>query len=152
VPEDLQEDVSTLLEILEDVTDAKLRSYLEEAVDCLRVGARRAFVLMAWQGAMNQIREAVAGRDLADVNAELRTIDSKARTITRPSDFDYVKESSMLLLGQRLGIFDKGQKDELGKALDLRNKCGHPGDYRVGPKKVSAFLEDLVNLVFSGPL
>lgn len=149
VPEDLQEDVSTLLGILANVTDSQIQSYLEEAVDCLRVGARRAFVIMVWQAAIYQIRQAISKLVLKTVNDELGVLDPKAREIRRESDFDYVKESVVLLLGQRMALFDKGQTDELTKALDLRNKCGHPGNYRVGAKKASAMLEDLVSIVFS---
>jgi hypothetical protein len=34
------------------------------------------------------------------------------------------------------------------QALDLRNQCGHPSNYRPGHKKVSAFIEDLIGIVF----
>jgi len=48
-----------------------------------------------------------------------------------------------------LFVLDKNEKDILEEALNLRNKCGHPGKYKLGPKKVSSFIEDIVNIVFS---
>ena len=65
------------------------------------------------------------------------------------SDFAYIKESIQLLAARELGILDKSEKDTLEEALDLRNRCGHPSKYRPGVKKVSAFMEDMVSIVFA---
>jgi len=35
------------------------------------------------------------------------------------------------------------------EALDLRNRCGHPTNYRPGVKRVSSFIEDVVGIVLS---
>jgi hypothetical protein len=55
----------------------------------------------------------------------------------------------MLLAAKELGILDKPQKDTLEEALNLRNRCGHPGKYRPGIKKASSFIEDTISIVFS---
>jgi hypothetical protein len=54
-----------------------------------------------------------------------------------------------LLAAKDLGQLDKNQKDTLEEALDLRNRCGHPGKYKPGVKKVSSYIEDIVSIVFS---
>jgi len=64
-------------------------------------------------------------------------------------DFVHVKDSTTLLAAKDLGILDKNQKDTLTEALNLRNRCGHPGKYRPGVKKVSAFVEDVTSIVFA---
>ncbi len=53
-----------------------------------------------------------------------------------------------MLSAQELGLYDKNQRAVLEDCLNLRNKCGHPGKYKVGPKKVSSFIEDLIGIVF----
>ena len=63
--------------------------------------------------------------------------------------FSYIKDRITLLAAQSLGVLDKNQKDTLIEALDLRNRCGHPGKYRPGVKKVSAFVEDITSIVFA---
>ena len=47
-----------------------------------------------------------------------------------------------------LGEFDKNEKDTIEEALNLRNRCGHPGKYRPGIKKASSFIEDIISVVF----
>jgi hypothetical protein len=47
-----------------------------------------------------------------------------------------------------LAVVDKTQKHRLQKALDLRNSCGHSSKYSVGEKKVSAFIEDVVGIIW----
>lgn len=62
--------------------------------------------------------------------------------------FAYIKNRITLLGAMELGIVDKNQKDILIENLNLRNKCGHPGKYKPGPKKASSFIEDIVSIVF----
>ena len=64
-------------------------------------------------------------------------------------DFAYVKDIVVLLAAKDLGILDKHEKDTLEEALNLRNRCGHPGKYRPGIKKVSAALEDMASIAFA---
>jgi hypothetical protein len=75
--------------------------------------------------------------------------DQKARPIKSLDDFAYVKDAIILLAAKDLGVLDKPQKDTLAEALDLRNRCGHPGKYRPGPKKVTAFVEDITSVLFA---
>ena len=74
--------------------------------------------------------------------------DPKAKPIKKVDDLVLVKESVLLLSLQELGLVDKNQRSVLEDCLNLRNKCGHPGKYKVGEKKVSSFIEDLVGIVF----
>jgi hypothetical protein len=48
-----------------------------------------------------------------------------------------------------IGILDKNEEAALVASLDLRNGCGHPTKYEPGPKKVSAFIEDVRRIVFA---
>ena len=68
--------------------------------------------------------------------------------MTTIDDFGWVKDRTFLDACPDLGVLDKGQKTTLVGALDLRNNCGHPTRYRPGVKKVSAYIEDVVSVVF----
>jgi hypothetical protein len=83
------------------------------------------------------------------VTSAVQRLDSKARAVKSIDDFAYVKDATMLLAAKDLGIVDKNEKDTLTEALNLRNRCGHPGKYRPGVKKVSAFVEDVTSIVFT---
>ena len=74
--------------------------------------------------------------------------DPRAKIVKNLDDLVLIKESTLLLVAQELGLFDKNQRSVLEDCLNLRNKCGHPGKYKIGPKKASSFIEDAVGILF----
>lgn len=64
-------------------------------------------------------------------------------------DFAHLRDSTLLIVCQDLGIISKSERKMLDAALDLRNNCRHPNNYNPGIKKVSAFIEDVVGIVFA---
>lgn len=142
-----QEDVGTLTTLAQSVKDETVREYVEEAIKCLQVGARRAAVVFLWTGAVHQIREDVWEQGKKLIEESLQKRNPKAR-FRRKDDFSFVKDSVLLELTGDFSIFDKSERKRLTEALDLRNDCGHPVKYRPGEKKVSSFIEDLLQIVF----
>lgn len=145
---EIEHDVSALDNIADNVSDPSVAAYIREALKCLSVGALRATVVFLWAGAARKIQHDMANKGSSNVFAAIQKHDSKARHFGGMDDFAYVKEGVQLLAAQSLGLFDKNQRSVLEDALDLRNKCAHPGKYSPGAKKVSAFVEDVVNVVF----
>jgi hypothetical protein len=148
VEAEVNHDVTTLQSIATALKDPLIREYVLEALKCLNADALRAAVVFLWTGAIRVLQEkalAVGGRSL---NAAVSKHDPKARPITKIEDFAYLKDSVSLLALQELGIIDKGEKGTLEEALNLRNRCGHPTNYKPGVKKVSSFVEDVVGIVF----
>ena len=146
---ELEHDVSSLMLLVKRLPDADVRSYIEEAVTCLRVGALRACVVFLWSGAIRTIQQKLLDRGALALNAAVAKHDAKARAVAKLDDFAYVKDNVTLLAAQDLGVIDKTQKTILGQGLDLRNACGHPSQYTLGPKKASSFIEDVVGIVFA---
>lgn len=142
-------DTSKLEVVINSISDENIADYIQEAVNCLSINALRAAVVFVWAGAVRSIQEKVLAKGLKTVNDVLLKRDKNTRKIKKIDDFAYVKESMLLLVAQDLGVFDKGERDILGEALNLRNKCGHPGKYNPGLLKVSSFIEDVVSIVFS---
>jgi len=145
---EIEHDVATLTVLVSKISDPAIGEYVQEAVTCLSVGALRASIVFLWTGAVRTIQAAVMQLSLLDINTAFLKYDVKARAVTRIDDLSYFKESTLLLVAQDLGVFDKNQRAILDAALDLRNKCGHPGKYSPGPKKASSFVEDVVGIVF----
>ena len=83
------------------------------------------------------------------LNAAIRRQDSKARLVSKMDDFEYIKDRTLLLAAEELGVLDKANRSALEEALNLRNRCGHPTSYKPGIKKASSFIEDVVNIVFA---
>jgi hypothetical protein len=102
-----------------------------------------------WTAAVRAIQTEAMAKGATVVTAAVQKHDPKARSITKIDDFAYVKEAILLLATIDLGLFDKNEKDTLTEALNLRNRCGHPSQYRPGVKKVSAFVEDITSIVFA---
>ena len=146
---EVEHDIGTLQTTVSKIQNTDIRNYLEEGLKCLQVGALRACVVFIWAAAIRIIQEKLIGSYLTTVNSALKKHDPKARAIRRLDDFAYIKDSLTLLAAKELGVIDKNQKDALEEALGLRNRCGHPSKYIPGVKKVSAFIEDLVSIVFS---
>lgn len=142
-----QEDVGLLSRLARSVEDETVREYVEEAIRCLQIGARRAAVVFLWSGVVHDIRERVWAKGKGSIEEQLQRRNPKAK-FRRKADFAYVKDILLIELTGDLGIFEKSERKRLGEALDLRNDCGHPVKYRPGEKKVSSFIEDLLQVAF----
>jgi hypothetical protein len=146
-PPETDADVTVLRQLTQRIPDETTREYIDEALKCLEVGARRAAVVFLWTGAVSAVREAVWSHDVRQIEAALQCHNPRAKFKKR-NDFSGVKDADLLQVAQDLAVYDKSEKKRLGEALDLRNDCGHPVKYRPGEKKVSSFIEDLLNIVF----
>lgn len=145
---EIEHDVSTLAATVNSIQNQEVVDYLEEALKCLRIGALRATIVFVWSGAVRTIQEKMLNKSKTDLNNAIRKHDPSSRNVSRIDHFAYVKDKITLLAAMELGIIDKNEKDILGEALNLRNKCGHPGKYKPGPKKTSSFIEDVINIIF----
>ena len=146
---EIEHDVSSLEQVIKSILDEDIADYIKESIKCLSTGALRAAVVFLWSGAVHSIRNEIMVNSKKDINKAVIKYDSNARSVKRVDDLVYFKESTLLLVAQELGIFDKNEKGVLEDALNLRNKCGHPGKYKIGPKKVSSFIEDVTGIIFN---
>jgi hypothetical protein len=146
---EIEHDVGSLERLVQNLSDQDVRNYLDEAIKCLQVGALRSCVVFVWSGAIRTIQTNMMAKGATSVTTAIHRHDPNARNVKSIDDFAYVKDTVLLLAAKDLGILDKNEKDVLTEALNLRNRSGHPGKYRPGVKKVSAFLEDIPSIVFS---
>jgi len=146
---EVEHDVGTLRATAAKVKDADVRGYVEEAITCLEVDALRASVVFLWVGAIRTIQSEMLTCNETALNTSLKKHDPNARHVTKLDHFAYAKDAAILNTAQDLGLLDKSERGTLGEALDLRNRCGHPGKYKPGVKKVSSFIEDVISTVFA---
>jgi hypothetical protein len=145
---ELEHDVGTLQKLAATLSDEGVRSYVDEGIVCLRAGALRAATVFLWTGAVMTLRERVWATGMPTIDAALKLHKPKTRDFKKQEDFAYVKDGDLLQIAHDLGVLDKSEKTLLGQALDLRNQCGHPVKYNPGVKKVAAFVEDVVGIVW----
>lgn len=123
-------------------------AYIIEATKCLEADALHAAVVFLWAGAVREIQEHVVKCNNKAIDLSISKRDPKAPKVRKIDHLCYVKESTLLLVAEDLGIFDRNERDMLDACLKLRNKCGHPGKYKPGPKKIASFIEDIAGIVF----
>jgi hypothetical protein len=145
---EIENDISALKRIAAALPDDDVRGYIDEALVCLRAGALRAAVVFVWTGAVVTLRADLWAMGVSALDAAIKKGNPRAKTFKKRDDFAYVKDVDLLRVAVDLGVIDKSERMLLGQALDLRNQCGHPAKYRPGPKKVSAFVEDVVGIVW----
>jgi len=136
--------------ILDSIADAVARDFVVEAIKCLRADALRPAVVFIWAGAIRTLEERVEREGLLDqVSDAITRRGSRIPRLKRVDDFELVRDRTELEAFREVSLIDKGQFGVLVESLDLRNRCGHPTSYRPGPKRVEAFIEDVVGIVFS---
>jgi len=133
-----------------ELSDEAEIKYLMEGVTCFRAGALRAGVIFIWSAVVNNIRKQLIDKyELKNINYELRAIDTKAKQIKFAETFEFFKDQTLIQLSERLGHFDKMEKNELiDSCLGLRNKCGHPSNYTPEIQRVKGFVEDVLNIIY----
>ena len=145
---EMEHSVSSLEALAATVTNPDVRDYILEAIRCLRFDAIRPAIVFLWAGAVSVLRIKCVVKGLPQINVAVHIHEPKSREIKKADDFAYIKESTLLLVAEGVGVLDKNQRTTLGEALDLRNKCGHPTKYTPGIIKASSFVEDVIGIVF----
>ena len=145
----VQQEVATLQNLAGKVKDETARGFIDEAVLCLQANALRAAIVFLWSGAIRTLHEEALGQGVKSLNDGLTKQDPKTREVKKIEDFSWVKDRTFLDACPDIGVLDKGEKDMMVQALDLRNKCGHPTKYRPGVNKARSFIEDVVGIVFT---
>lgn len=142
-------DTTELEYILAKVSDKEERDYLQEGIKCFKANALRAGVIFLWTAAVWKIQKKCMTESLGYINTELKKIYPKAKDIKVIEDFEYIKDEYLLELACRLKKIDKTIKEELkNTCLDLRNKCGHPGNYKPKAQKIKSFVEDIIGMLY----
>lgn len=141
--------LASLERMVQRLTNEDEKDYLLEAIICIKAEAYRAGVVLAWTAAIRNLQQRCMNHSLNTIDSLIKKHASKAPNFKRIDDFSYVNDRTTLEVCRELGELDKNEKGILIECLDLRNKCGHPGKYKPQPFRVSAFIEDLVSIVFS---
>ena len=137
-----------LAALTQSLGDDVARGFIEEALICYQVDARRAAVVFLWSGAMRHLQEKAFAYGLAVLNPAIQRHDGRTKQMAKFEDFSAVRDVTQLLAFREIGLLDKGEWQTLQECLDLRNRCGHPTKYKPRANKVAGFIEDVVGIVF----
>ncbi len=148
--------VSKLLTDLPDkVPDTSEKVFLSEAIDCYRVRAYRACVVMTWNLAFDHILNWILKDPtrLAAFNAAIpvkfqKTPKKAAIVINRYDDFaDELKEFEIIELCKNANLLNDNLVRTLKEKLGKRNTAAHPSTMIVVQSQADDVVTDLVNNV-----
>jgi hypothetical protein len=133
---------------LNKVKNVTARAFVEEAIRCHEAKLYRSAIVMSWIAAVDVLYHEVAANHLPAFNIEAHKTNSKWKTALNEDGLARMGEADFLDRLVPIGVIGKNVKEELAKALKLRNGCGHPNSLKTGPNMVASHLEMLLLNVF----
>jgi hypothetical protein len=133
---------------LDKVKNPTTRVFVEEAIKCHEAKLYRSAIVMSWIAAVDVLHREVVANHLAAFNTEAQKSNSKWKAAVNEDGLSQMKESDFLDRLVPIGVIGKNVKEELAKALKLRNGCSHPNSLQIGPNMVASHLETLLLNVF----
>lgn len=137
----------TLSDLPSRVPDLAEREFLTEALNCYRVRAYRATIIMAWNLAYDHLVRWVfadSGR-LSQMNKGIATkYPKKNLVLTKPEDADELKESEFIEAARTGSLLDKNTAQILREKLGRRNMAAHPSRVTITQHSADDMITDLV--------
>jgi hypothetical protein len=142
-------EAASLRELLPQIKNADAYAFVMEAIVCAEQSLYRAAVVLSWVGAMALLHARVIDKHLAAFNTEALRRDAKWKAAKTADDLGAMKEATFLDMAEAISVIGNNVRQELVKALKLRNGCGHPSSLRIGANTVAAHLETLALNVYA---
>lgn len=140
----------TLTDLPAQVPDLAEREFLTEALNCYRVRAYRATVIMAWNLAYDHLVRWVFAdaTRLASMNAGITSkYPKKNLALTQHEDADELKESEFIEAARTGKLLDKNTAQILREKLGRRNMAAHPSRVAITQHSADDMITDLVTNV-----
>lgn len=131
------------------VPDLEERAFLSEALNCYRVSAYRAAIIMAWNLAFDHLLSWIVNEPtrLAAFNAAIpvRYPKSKLQPVSTREGFEDAKEFEIIEIAYSANIISKNVADILRDNLKRRNRAAHPSQVVIVQSQADDAITDLVN-------
>lgn len=133
------------------VPDLSERVFLIEAMDCYRVKAYRACIVMTWNLAFDHLLRWIISdtKRLQDFNGAIskRYPKKLSFSVSVQENFEELKEVEVIEICSSASILSKNVTDILREKLKRRNAAAHPSQIIVTQSQVDDVVTDLVNNV-----
>jgi hypothetical protein len=132
------------------IPDEAERLFLTEALNCYRVKAFRAAIVMTWNVAYDHFEQWIINNHLGVFNARIAINYPSLRSvvITKKEDFgDHLKESQTIEIAKSAGLISDNVKKILSEKLVKRNMAAHPSLVAIEQYQADDVISDLVNNV-----
>ncbi len=132
------------------ISDEAERLFLTEALNCFRVKAFRATIVMTGNVTYDHLLNWIVAKHLSTFNAAIvRKYPKRVGVaMTKKEDFgDEFKESEVIEVCGNAGLLTGNIKKILNEKLNRRNMAAHPSLVEIGQHQAEDVITDLVNNV-----
>jgi hypothetical protein len=139
-----------LRSLLPKVIDQHKRTFLQEAIDCYEIGARRGAIALTWSLTVHHLYEYVLSKKLNEFNAALAKNTDKRIKITQVAvvdDFSEIPENKFIEFLRGSSIISNDVRKILDAKLGIRNSAAHPSAVMISEVKATDFIIDLLENV-----
>ena len=136
--------------LLSKLTEKKEQIFLQEAIDCYEIGARRATIVLVWILAVCHLHEYIFKNELSSFNSVLsKNTDKRIKItkITKVDDFSEIPEGKFIEFTRSAKIITNDVRKILDIKLGIRNSSAHPSAISISDVKTTDFIIDLVDNV-----
>jgi len=138
----------SLEELASSVKGSQEREFLVEALNCFKVQAYRAFIVMIWILAIDHLKRYVFKKALDEFNIALsKSPDKRVKKIVKLDDFDDLKETKFIELSRSGNAISNDVRKILEEKLGIRNSAAHPSGVGITGHKATEFALDLIKNV-----
>lgn len=142
-------------DLLTKLTSEDESTFLQEAIDCYEIGARRAAIVMTWLLTVSHLNHYVFENELTDFNTALSKNTDKRVKITKVSKIDNfaeIPEGKLIEFLRSAKIISNDVRKILDTKLGIRNSTAHPSSVKLSEVKTTDFIIDLVeNVILKYP-
>lgn len=128
------------------ISDAAIKSYLDEAIAAFEHDHRRAALILTWCVAYGLVRDWIFRNHLAALNTAMAAWKTPV-TITKLDDFQELTESVVIDTARKAALMSKEQHKTLKQLLDHRNSYAHPTTKPITPAIVEAYIDTVIREV-----
>lgn len=137
---------SDLAKHLAALSDAKLKEYLTEAINCFDSGYFRASIVMAWCAGYAILRAWLFTKHISALNTVMSSWKAP-KNISKIEDLDELGERVVLDTARSASVLTKEQHKQLVALLDQRNSFAHPSGRKVAAPIAEAYLTQIIDEV-----
>ena len=139
-----------LTDLLNQISDRKEKEFLNEAIDCYSIDARRASIVLVWILTIHHLYRFILNYKLNEFNVALSKVKDKrikVSVIKQIDDFSEIPESSFIEIARSAKIISGDVRKILDVKLGIRNSYAHPSALLISQVQTTDFIIDLIQNV-----
>ncbi len=133
--------------LLVQLVDRDEKTFLQEAIDCYAIDARRAAIVMIWILTVHHLYKYILKHKLPAFNTALANVKDKRvkiQKVTCVDDFSEIPESIFIQVSRSAKLISNDVRKILDVKLGIRNSYAHPSAVLISQVKTTDFIIDLI--------